>query len=271
MAKKSSNITVYFGLSKGEGSWPEVKNLSRRESSDPRIFCTFFLHLDDENESNIQPSDIKSCTILYDGVSPLNLAPDRATGLYMEKDVITGRIRPIIRFELSRPVDPEKFRRTVWSSSYQLKPHKALEPYFAEDWNGYTEILSPQQEKDWIKHLRKHGVYSGQVISTKKLVSGIRADRMNPPESGGFREMNTPVFRQKLQKARQLIKRHPKKFKLSKNIHSTSLILHETTRRGTWQVSLSKQAPLLCPRPFLVAFFFPKNSSQPSGYSIGLL
>jgi hypothetical protein len=270
MAKKSSSITVYFGLSKGEGCWPELKDLSPREKSDPRTFCTFHLHLDDGTDSDILPSDIKSCTILYDGISPPNLAQDRAMGLYLDKETIVGRIRPIIRFELSRPVDPEEFRRIVWSSSYQLKPKKSPEPFFAEDWNGYTEVLSLQQEKEWAKYLRKHGVYSGKVISPKKLIAGVRADRMNPPESGDLKEMNTPVFRQKLQKARRRVKRSPQKFKVSK-IHPASLVLHETTRRGIWQVSLSRPSPLLCPQPFLVAFFFPKNSSQPSGYSISLL
>lgn len=269
MAKKTSTINVYFGFSKAEGNWPELKTLTQHESADPRTFCTFHLHVDDENESNIQLSDIKSCTVLYDGVSPLNLQ-GRALGLYLNNKAVTGQIRPIIRFEMSRPVNPEQFRRSIWGSSYQVKPKKAAEPVFVEDWNGYTEVLTPQQEKAWVKKLLQHGVYSGQVISPKKLVSGVRADHMNPPESGGFKEVNTPVFHQKLQKARRIVKRSPQKFKVSK-IHSTVLVLHETTRRGTWQVSLSHQHHLLCPQPFLVAFFFPKASSQPAGYSICLL
>jgi hypothetical protein len=269
MSKKSSTITVYFGLSKGEGSWPDLKILSRKESEDPRSFCTFQLCPDDELESGIDISHIKQCTVLYDGILPLQLDNSTQLGLKVENKQLTGRIRPVIRFELTRSTDPDAFRRFIWGSSYRLQPKKATEAFFAEDWNGYTEVLSPAREKEWIKALHRNNVYSGKTFSPKQLMAGVTATRMEPQEHGGFKEMTTPIFQQQLEKARRLVKKYPKKFNI-KGKRSPVLVLQESSRRGTWSVCVTS-SPQLCPEPFLVALFLPKNQKMPSGYSIALV
>lgn len=64
-------IAVYFGLTKGEGDWSEVGILSAEERADPRTFCTFHLDLDEGADQLPEPSNIKSCTVLYNGITPL--------------------------------------------------------------------------------------------------------------------------------------------------------------------------------------------------------
>lgn len=270
MNKKSSSITIYFGLSKGEGNWPEASTLSRKESYDPRTFCTFQLDLDEEAAPNIDLATIKSCTVIYDGICPLSLDRNQSLGLALDKKgKLTGRVRPIIRFELSTPVDPEKFRRLVWGSSYEIKPAKAEEGFYCEDWNGYTEVLDAKQEKQWIARLQKAGLYSGQVFTARQMAKGVTASKMevNIPD---IKERNTAAYQDKIKKARLIISKNPRKFARAAKAEKPVLILHEKTSRGAWQVSLTN-SKLLCPQPFLVAIFFPKNKPLPSGFSVSVL
>jgi hypothetical protein len=188
MNKKSNNksltpnsvfICVYFGLSKGEGEWPDVEVLTPKERKDPRTFCDFTLDLD-EGGSSVSPKVIKSCKILYDGASPLPGFDDDEDGygISVTKGGVVANLRPVIEFELAHDVDPDEFCRLVWGSTYMMSPQNADEPFYCEDWNGYTEILSSEQKDQWVEHLKSHNCFSGKVFKPQELQKGISAKKM---------------------------------------------------------------------------------------------
>lgn len=180
MSKKPPfSLCVYFGLSKGEGDWPDLDVLTSKEKQDPRNFCDFSLDLD-EGGSSVNPKVIKSCKVIYDGVSlvPGFDAVENPYGLWVTKDKVKANIRPIIEFELTQEVDPQEFCRLVWGSSYLVSPQDAEEPFYAEDWNGYTEVLSENRKREWVEHLKAHNVYSGKVFQVPELVKGVSSKKM---------------------------------------------------------------------------------------------
>jgi hypothetical protein len=190
MNKKRSNVSycVYFGLSKGEGQWPEVTELTPKEKKDPRIFSQFILDINEQG-SPFSPKIIKSCKVLYDGVSYLPPFPDLSSGegavtdgsygLYIDGTKLCGRLRPIIEFELSKEVDPQDFCRLVWGSTFVLSPQASQEPFYAEDWNGYTEVLSQERTSQWVRHLKTQGAYSGKVFTLSELQNGVNAHKLS--------------------------------------------------------------------------------------------
>lgn len=198
------HLCVYFGLSKGEGEWPEPDILTKKEKADPRTFSTFHLDLD-EGAVDIDPEVITSCTILYDGISPVEGDEPEAPelGLRVSEGRLAGRIRPIIDFQLSQEVDPEEFRRFVWGSFYSLSPTNADEPFQAEDWNGYTEILSDKRMEEFELHLKAHGAYSGKKTSPDILVSGLPATEMGGPNPSPSSKKATSKHRAPSKKARR--------------------------------------------------------------------
>lgn len=89
-----------------------------------------------------------------------------------------GKIRPIVVFDVEGDVGEDGFRRLVWGSSYSLYPEGHDEPYYAEDWNGYTSVLEARVVKEWTRHLKKNNCYSGKVFSKEDLQGGISAVEM---------------------------------------------------------------------------------------------
>jgi hypothetical protein len=172
-------LTIYFGLSKGEGEWPQLENLSPKETKDPRSFADFTLDLD-EGGSSVDPKLIKSVKVLYDGITPLPAFEegDQDYGISIQKDGVYGNIRPVFEFELKESVDPDEFLRLIWGSSYILSPQNSEEPFYAEDWNGYTEVLSPERKQYWVQHLKLHACYSGKVFKPSQLQMGISAQKL---------------------------------------------------------------------------------------------
>jgi hypothetical protein len=176
---KPITICVYFGLSKGEGEWPTLDVLTHKEKQDPRIFCDFTLDVD-EGGSSVNPKIIKSCKILYDGASKLPGFEDEQDfyGIWISDEGIVANLRPIIEFELSQEVNPDEFVRLVWGSTYMMSPQNAEEPFYCEDWNGYTEVLSQERKEEWIEYLKTHGCYSGKTFKVKDLQKGIAANKL---------------------------------------------------------------------------------------------
>lgn len=178
-------ICVIFGLTKGEGVWPTPDQLTDEERKDPRTFCYFTLELDDE-ESSVDPDIIRSCTVLYDGVSALQSPSSEGEieyGLRVAGNELRGQIRPIIEFTLTQPVDHEKFRRLVWGSSYCLSPSCAEEPFSAEDWNDYTEVLSRESKDAWVRLLHASRCFSGETFEPAQLQKGISAMQLGRRKS----------------------------------------------------------------------------------------
>lgn len=174
-------LCVYFGLSKGEGEWPTWDVLTPKERKDPLSFCEFYLDLD-EGAGSLDPNIVKSCKIIYDGVSFLHgfeLTDDSYGILVEEDDDIYAKVRPIIEFELTQEVDHLEFIKLVSGTNFIFAPRKAEDPFYCEDWNGYTQILNEEGVSEWVEHLKDHKLYSGKVFDPKVLRDGISAKKLS--------------------------------------------------------------------------------------------
>jgi hypothetical protein len=174
-------LCVYFGLSKGEGEWPTWDVLTPKERKDPLSFCEFYMDLD-EGAGSLSEDVVKSDKIIYDGVSfLLGFEPDDSPyGILVEEhDDIYAKVRPIIEFELTREVDQAEFVKLVCGTNYIFSPKKAEDPFYCEDWNGYTQILDEEGTLGWIGHLEEHKLYSGKVFEPTVLRDGISAKKLS--------------------------------------------------------------------------------------------
>lgn len=183
MSKKDNPIKLclYFGLSKGEGQWPTWGVLTPKERKDPLSFCEFFLDLD-EGSGSLTADVVKSCKIIYDGVSflPGFELDDNPYGILVEEDDdIYAKVRPVIEFELTQEVDHTEFVKLVWGTNYIFSPRKADDPFYCEDWNGATQILDEEGISEWIEHLEEHKLYSGKVFEPRALRDGISAKKLS--------------------------------------------------------------------------------------------
>jgi hypothetical protein len=176
----STQFTVRFALSKGEGEFPDAQDLTPAEAEDLRSICTFYLHLDPYSNAAPDPAIIARCIVYYNGVSPISnsLPEGDPYGLRLDQGCIVGRIRPIISFELETPLGPEEFKKWVWCSWYEVGTPSCGKVFCAEDWNGYTEILSPHRTSEWKLHLERNGLYSGKEFSAERLIKGVSALEM---------------------------------------------------------------------------------------------
>jgi hypothetical protein len=176
---KYQQIAVILGLSKGEGEYPSLKTLSSSEIKDPRTYANFYLDIDQSLEGVPKLKDFGPVTVIYDGVSPLNTLSDGDNtivyGLNTSPTAVEGKIRPILKFSIKGEVDPETFLRGVWGSYYMLLPKKQNEPFYAEDWNGYSSILTSEELQSWIELVKEGGRYCGGIFPIKKLMGGMSA------------------------------------------------------------------------------------------------
>lgn len=183
MKKNKNNILIAsISMSKGEGEWPELSNLTPEEKKDPRLFSKFVLDID-EMISETNPNIIKSCKIIYDGISP-----DCYNGEYYgliadeEKGVLGGRVCPIIEFELSisaDEIDHDDFKSLVMSSFYVLSPQKQEEPFYSEDWNGYTQVYTTEEFEEYLEDIKDMEIYSGKKFKLSELTAGIMATKLS--------------------------------------------------------------------------------------------
>ncbi len=136
----------------------------------------------DEGAGSLSEDVVKSDKIIYDGVSfLLGFEPDDSPyGILVEEhDDIYAKVRPIIEFELTREVDQAEFVKLVCGTNYIFSPKKAEDPFYCEDWNGYTQILDEEGTLGWIGHLEEHKLYSGKVFEPTVLRDGISAKKLS--------------------------------------------------------------------------------------------
>jgi hypothetical protein len=175
---KASVVTVRLSLTKGEGVLPDSELLTRAEKEDPRKIC--FFTFDQEGGGEIADGiRIVSCTFLYDGLSG-GLSPKRIRldPVFDEEGRMVGHPCPILEVGLNGRADPEEVRRTIWQSSYRIQPQNQADGFFAEDWNGYSDVLSGAELRAWKRKLLECGVYSGRKFSVRQLSREIRASRL---------------------------------------------------------------------------------------------
>ncbi len=173
--RRTRNLTIRFALTKGEGIWPQLQDMTPGERADLRKIGRFFLDVDREILGD--DIDIISCEFVYDGISPLFLRGRQVAGLSVREGGIGGRPCPIIRFRLRDAVDAEQFRRGVWGSSYRLSAKKSPEEFYCEDWNGYTSVLHAKEREPWLRLVRNNGI-QGREFSCKLLERGLAATTM---------------------------------------------------------------------------------------------
>lgn len=167
-------VTIRFAMTKGEGNWPEIGDMSADERKDPTLIARFNLNWDPDASEDVEDVEIEKCEVIYDGVSYLE---NMGLGLHIEGNTLSGHPSPVIRFKLSREVDPNKFKRAIWTSSIRLLPEsKALsdeEGFYCEDYNGYTSVLNEEDLDEVIEAVKNAGINFGKSFSPDQLSEGI--------------------------------------------------------------------------------------------------
>jgi hypothetical protein len=164
MARRK-DITIRFCLSKGDGEQIEVSRFSKKEGRDIRICLTMLLNYVPEQQPNPK---ILSVQIIHDGITPLK---GEIEGYVFNRNCdypLDGYPTPVVRFLLDRAMDPQEFLIAVFESSYRVSTEAMREngddPYFAEDHNGYSSILSPKERDGLVSLLKERDVYSGKIF-----------------------------------------------------------------------------------------------------------
>lgn len=128
----ANKIVLRFGMSKGEGDYPDGGEFSSEEVIDIRKSATFYLDYWN-SEDNLSDVKIEQCKILYDGITH---SEEMECGLHLKDSELKGYPSPIVEFTLSRPVDVDDFRQSIWMSRYAINPFSRLEnlqdPFFSK-------------------------------------------------------------------------------------------------------------------------------------------
>ena len=171
---ESDTFFIRFGLSKGSGDIPTVPELSRDELSDLRRCAVFSLDWDTDRFDDFPDLEVIDVQVVYDGVTSL---PEGDLGLSINDDEISGTPSPIIKFVLDRNIDGETFKKLVWGSSVRLWPASRndadQDPFYFEDHNGYTEILSESSAMEFAEICASHGLRYRTDISARDLREGM--------------------------------------------------------------------------------------------------
>ena len=163
----SDDITVRFPLTKGEGICPEKPQFTENELSDIRTVLAFSICWDQGTLGEPTGAKIVSLEFIYDGITPIE-GEDFGYWFEDSQDYLCGYPAPIVRFKLDRPIDVEDFRRSIFTSSFEILTSSMVEddgePYFAEDYNGYTSVLSETERDDFIAYFKANNALSGKVF-----------------------------------------------------------------------------------------------------------
>jgi hypothetical protein len=150
----SNIIAVRFAMTKGDGDFPDEAQFTEDEKADIRSCLTLSLNWD-HDELSIDNVNITSVEFIYDGI---NHYGDQRFGYWFENGCLNGYPAPIISFTVDKDVNRDEFLRAIWSSSMILKSESMEEPFYAEDQNGYSEILDDDQLEDWDDELQEFGL-----------------------------------------------------------------------------------------------------------------
>jgi hypothetical protein len=163
-AKK--DITIRFCFTKGEGEYIKRSKFSEAELSDVRkclsLVITFY-----PNEKD--GAKIISLQIIHDGITPVE---DEIEGYFINRKYkypLDGYPTPVVRFLLNRAMDEEEFRQCIFETFYlvctESMKRNDESPYFAEDHNGYTSVLSRKEREQLIDFLQCNEAYCGKQFS----------------------------------------------------------------------------------------------------------
>lgn len=160
------DITIRFCLDQSEGEYIKRSKFSEAELSDVRrclsLGITFI-----PNEEN--GAKIISVQIIHDGITPVE---DEIQGFFINrkgKYPLEGYPTPVVRFLLDRAMDEEEFLQCISETSCCVRTESMErndeEPYFAEDHNGYSSVLSKKEREQLIILLQCDNAYSGKQFS----------------------------------------------------------------------------------------------------------
>lgn len=154
-------IVIRFPMTKGEGEFPSVSDFNEQERADFRKAMTFNVCWESE-EVGVEDVRITDVEILYDGITHFG---DESYGYRFEdgSEYLEGYPAPIVRFTLDKEVDPEEFRRAVFTSNYYIETDSMDEGFIAEDWNGYTSVV--EDVEDLIEYLEDEEVFCGKTYT----------------------------------------------------------------------------------------------------------
>ena len=162
----SNDITVRFPLTKGEGEVPDITQFSENELHDLRACLSMSICWEPEQMDENQEAKIMSIEILYDGITHIE---DEDYGYWFEGDELYGYPAPVVRFHLDQDVDVEQFRTSIFTSSYKLTTESIEEnddePFYAEDHNGYTSVLSEYERDELIEYFKSNDVFCGKAFN----------------------------------------------------------------------------------------------------------
>jgi hypothetical protein len=165
---------VRFALTKGEGCLPDPSDFSAAERADLRTILKAWIVYDPDCPQ-LESVRVTEVEFLYDGVTPLepslldDLGMSSRCGYRLDADGgLQGYPSPIVRFTTDAPVDANLFRRAVWTSSVSVQTAamraRGDEPYFAEDFNGYTQVLSEEAAEEIMEQLRAAGACRSDCV-----------------------------------------------------------------------------------------------------------
>ncbi len=175
MRSKNHTVVIRFAMTKGEGEMPAAEHISKRERENPRTMCTFFLDGAWEG-GHLFELGLKGFRFLYDGLGVDGV--QEGENVFSGDGLLIGAPCPIIELTFSKTVVAEKVRKAAWESSYRIKPRKQENPFYCEDWNGYTSVLEGGDLAVWKKWLRRHGVKPSKTFAGGDAEGGIRATEM---------------------------------------------------------------------------------------------
>lgn len=173
MPAKSKTVVIRFALTKGEGEPPQPRLVSRKEKLSPESMCTFFLDGAGEGEE-LTGMGLRTVRFLDNGIT--HSSGDNP--VFNEDGLLVGAPCPIVEFNFAKEVNVEKVRKTVWGSSYHIKPKKQNSPFYCEDWNGYTSVLLGKDLELWRNRWKALGVMPSKKFSPIQIAAGINASEM---------------------------------------------------------------------------------------------
>lgn len=163
-AKK--DITIRFCLNKSEGEPIEKSKFSRKELADVRKCLSLVLTYVPAGPPSPK---IISVQIIHDGITPVE---DEIEGFFINRKgnyPLDGYPTPVVRFLLDHAMDEQEFLQCISETSYcvrtELMAKNDEEPYFTEDHNGYSSVLSRKESEQLIDLLKSNEAYCGKQFS----------------------------------------------------------------------------------------------------------
>ena len=163
----NDDITIRFPLTKGDGFRPGKSDFSEKELSDIRSCLAMGICWEPDQMEENQDAKIISLEFLYDGITNIK---NEDFGYWFEEDGgLYGYPAPIVRFKLDHMVDEEQFLTSIFTSSFRVitasMEEDGEDPYYAEDQNGYTSVLSEDERLEWIEKLKNNNALCSKIFN----------------------------------------------------------------------------------------------------------